>query len=64
MSVWLLQGYQQRDAYIATQGPLKDTVEDFWRMMWDRRCGCIVMLCQQEEDGQVSCHLKNRALCM
>ena len=28
-------------------------MEDFWRMMWEYRCGCIVMLCQLEEDGQV-----------
>ena len=32
---------------------MKGTVEDFWRMMWEYRCGCIVMLCQLEEDGQV-----------
>ena len=28
-------------------------MEDFWRMMWEYQCGCIVMLCQLEEDGQV-----------
>ena len=43
------KGYKQRDAYIVTQGPLENTVEDFWRMM----CGCIVMLCQLVEDCQV-----------
>ena len=48
-----IQGYKQRDAYIAAQGPLENTVEDFWRMMWEYQCGCIVMLCQLEEDGQV-----------
>ncbi|CAI8039978.1 Receptor-type tyrosine-protein phosphatase zeta, partial [Geodia barretti] len=48
------EGYKQRDAYIATQGPLEGTVEDFWRMMWEYQCGCIVMLCQLEEDGQES----------
>ena len=47
------QGYKQKDAYIATQGPLQNTVEDFWRMMWEYQCGCIVMLCELEEDGQV-----------
>ena len=49
----ILKGYKQRDAYIVTQGPLENTVEDFWRMMWEYQCGCIVMLCQLEEDGQV-----------
>ena len=47
------KGYKQRDAYIVTQGPLENTVEDFWRMMWEYQCGCIVMLCQLVEDCQV-----------
>ena len=47
------QGYKQRYAYIATQGPLENTVEDFWRMMWEHQCSCIVMLCNLEEDGMV-----------
>ena len=49
----MVQGYKQKGAYIVTQGPLENTVEDFWRMMWEYQCGCIVMLCQLEEDGQV-----------
>ena len=48
-----LQGYKQKGAYIATQGPLKSTVPEFWRMIHEFQCGCIVMLCELEEDGQV-----------
>ena len=48
-----LQGYKQRNAYIATQGPLQNTVDDFWRMMLEHRCRCIVMLCELEEEDTV-----------
>ena len=53
MALYCEQGYKQKDAYIATQGPLKNTVEDLWKMMWEYQCGCIMMLCQLMEDGQV-----------
>ena len=52
--VYLLQGYKQRKAYIATQGPLSGTVADLWRMIWEHHCSCIVMLCQTQEKGKVS----------
>ena len=52
-----LQGYKQKGAYIATQGPLKSTVPEFWRMVHEFQCGCIVMLCELEEEGQVWVHV-------
>jgi protein tyrosine phosphatase len=51
-----LQGYKLRRAYIATQGPLSETVNDMWRMIWENDCKCIVMLCQTMEQGLESSH--------
>lgn len=48
-----LQGYKHRNAYIATQRPLENTVQDFWRMVWEFKSKVIVMLCQTQEDGKV-----------
>lgn len=36
-----------------TQGPLTNTVDDFWRMVWEHRASAIVMLCSLVEDGKV-----------
>ena len=48
-----LQGYKQRRAYIAAQGPLQNTVNDFWRMVWEHHCSCIIILCDTEENDMV-----------
>ena len=48
-----VQGYKQRRAYIATQGPLSETVVDMWRMIWENDCCCIIMLCRTVENDQV-----------
>lgn len=41
--------------FIATQGPLKTTTENFWRMVDQERISLIVMLTNIEEHGKQKC---------
>lgn len=50
----LSQGYKRPNEYIATQGPLPDTVGDFWRMVWDHNTPTIIMLTNLVEKMRVS----------
>ncbi|TDZ67362.1 Tyrosine-protein phosphatase 1 [Colletotrichum trifolii] len=42
--------------YIASQGPLPATFDDFWSVIWDQDVRVIVMLTAESEGGQLKCH--------
>ncbi|XP_055046652.1 receptor-type tyrosine-protein phosphatase O isoform X2 [Misgurnus anguillicaudatus] len=50
-----IPGYNSPHEYIATQGPLPDTRNDFWKMVLQQKSHIIVMLTQCNERRRVKC---------
>lgn len=50
-----VQGYSHDKKFIATQGPKKETIADFWRMIYQYRVSAIVMLTKLVEKGVERC---------
>ncbi|XP_020849995.1 receptor-type tyrosine-protein phosphatase O isoform X2 [Phascolarctos cinereus] len=50
-----IPGYNSPQEYIATQGPLPETRNDFWKMVLQQRSQIIVMLTQCNEKRRVKC---------
>ncbi|KAL2088528.1 hypothetical protein ACEWY4_015427 [Coilia grayii] len=50
-----MPGYNSRKEFIAAQGPLPGTVNDFWRMVWEKNVHTVVMLTRCNEQGRVKC---------
>ena len=44
-----------KNYFIATQGPKKETIKDFWTMIDEQGCQIIIMLCQLEENKKKKC---------
>ncbi|KAG8009147.1 Receptor-type tyrosine-protein phosphatase eta [Nibea albiflora] len=49
------EGYNSSREYIAAQGPLPATVNDFWRMIWEQKVKGIAMVTNCTEGGRTKC---------
>ncbi|CAO2616720.1 Receptor-type tyrosine-protein phosphatase mu, partial [Lemmus lemmus] len=50
-----IDGYHRPNHYIATQGPMQETIYDFWRMVWHENTASIIMVTNLVEVGRVKC---------
>ncbi|CAK6442309.1 unnamed protein product [Pipistrellus nathusii] len=50
-----IDGYKEPRKYIAAQGPREETVDDFWRMIWEQKATVIVMVTRCEEGNRNKC---------
>lgn len=51
------QSLLKPNAYIVTQGPTEETVNDFWRMVWQENVSAIIMLTKTFDFTKVNMNL-------
>ncbi|XP_046480698.2 receptor-type tyrosine-protein phosphatase epsilon-like isoform X1 [Neodiprion pinetum] len=50
-----VEGLDKEKYYIAAQGPKPETIEDFWRMVWQEESSAICMLANIVESEKIKC---------
>ncbi|XP_052059403.1 receptor-type tyrosine-protein phosphatase mu-like isoform X2 [Mytilus californianus] len=50
-----IDSYEKEKAYIASQGPKRNTIRDFWHMIWQEKVNKIVMVTKLEEERRKKC---------
>ncbi|XP_047376625.1 receptor-type tyrosine-protein phosphatase C isoform X2 [Sciurus carolinensis] len=50
-----IDGFKEPRKYIAAQGPRDETLDDFWRMIWEQKATVIVMVTRCEEGNRNKC---------
>ncbi|XP_053549781.1 receptor-type tyrosine-protein phosphatase C isoform X2 [Bombina bombina] len=50
-----INGFKEPKKYIAAQGPKDETMNDFWRMIWEQKSSIIVMVTRCEEGNRNKC---------
>ena len=48
-----VDGFRRPRAFIATQGPMSNSTDLFWRMVWEQNVSVIVMITHLYEGGKV-----------
>lgn len=51
-----ISNYKNPRAWIVSQGPMENTVNDFWSMVWENRSPAIIMLTKTYEIIKVMCY--------
>ncbi|CAI8054880.1 Receptor-type tyrosine-protein phosphatase delta [Geodia barretti] len=51
-----VHGYKKHRAFIITQGPMRSTARDFWKMVYSRKCSVVVMLSDLIELDEEVCY--------